>query len=154
MTDALTEALGELQELISAEEDPKEVARLLYSLQKFRSLLSDVIDDAHSRLAGLMKQREVDLGPGIGVVRKQRDVKSRWNHEGMLKLLLEDLRKVNLETGETEIDGYELASAIQECVAFSYWRKTPLRSRKIDFEEFVHEEYGHPRVRFLSKEGS
>ena len=150
----LTAALGEISELISAEEDPKQLAKTLFALQRFRSLLSDVIDEAHIRLAGQMKRREEDLGPGIGVVRKSHDVKTRWKHDGMLKLLMEQFRTIDEETGEVKIDGFELASAIQECVAFAYWRKTPLRGRKIDFEEFISEEYGQPRVRFLSKEGS
>lgn len=139
---------------IRAEEDPKELARLLLSLQQLRQSLGQLVDEAQERLSGMMKAQEEDFGAGIGVVRRSKEVKTRWNHEEMLKLLMDDCRKVDLDTGEVEINGFELAEALKECVAFAYWRKTPLRGRKIDFSEYCTSEYGRPRVRFLSKEGS
>jgi hypothetical protein len=150
----LTAALGAVAEAVAGAEDPKEVASLLYGLQSFRSALSGLIDDTHERLAGMMKRQEEDFGPGIGMVRRSRETKTRWNNDQMLKLLMDQYREVDLETGEVKINGFELAEAIKECVAFSYWRKTPLRGRKIDFSEYCTSEYGRPRVRFLSKEGS
>ena len=153
MTDELSERLDSIQSDILEETDPRELARYLLTLQKFRTQLSAVIDVAHTALSKRLERKETDLGTGIGMVRKQRDVKTTWNHGEMLNLLLDQCKWTDLETGEVNINGYELANAVRECVAFSYWRKTPLRDRKIDFSEYCTEVYGQPRVRFLSKEG-
>lgn len=143
-----------IQQLVVAEEDQKVLASLLLSLQQLRSSLGALVDDVQERLASTMKGQEQDLGTGIGVIRRSRETKTRWNHEEMLKLLMDDVKTVDSGTGEVEINGFELANAIKECVAFSYWRKTPLRDRKIDFGEYCTSEYGRYRIRFLSKEGS
>src|SRR5262245_30928392 len=74
----LGEALGRIQQYVLDEEDPKELAKTLLALQKFRSGLGDVIDQAHWQLSGRLERKEMDLGPGIGVVRRSRDVKTTW----------------------------------------------------------------------------
>jgi hypothetical protein len=154
MPDQLELAIEDLRESVFADETLSGLAETLLALQKFRSALAELINDTHEAIYRLMDSREADLGPGIGIIRRFRESKASWNNTEMFNELKDKAKAVDGETGEVEIDGFELARLVEKCVAFAYWRKTALRDEKIDFSEHLSEVFGQPRIRFLSKEGS
>ena len=152
-TDTIEDALAGSRWLIENEEDPKALAHMVMALTRLRGELAELLDTAHGRLALQLDGREQDLGTGIGMVRRTRDCKTTWDHEGLFKEVVNRHKTVDEDTGEVVIDGFGLAADIQAMVAFGYWRKTRLRDADIDFSEYVTDVYGKHRVRFLSKEG-
>ncbi len=153
MDTALREALGGILGQIRDSDDPKELATVLMGLEALRRELGDLIAENHEKLAQTLKKKQTDLGPGIGVVERTRDSKTTWNHEDLYQDVIKRHRKTDPETGEVTVDGVELANELRVLLAFAYWRKTALRDRKIDPDEYSTTIYGRPRIRFLSKEG-
>ena len=153
MEEQLREALGGLQKAVEEEEDPKELARYLMALNELRRLLGDLVDETSSRMYARLEKKETDLGEGIGIVARTREVNTTWNHEDLYQEIVRRHRQVDPITGEVWVDGQALANDIRSLVAFSYWRKTALRSRQIDPEEYSTVVFGKPRIRFLSREG-
>src|SRR5215510_9424967 len=106
----LDDALISLSETVLDAEEPRDLAITLISLQKFRANLNMLIDQVHQRLANLMKKPEMDLGEGIGFIRRSRDVRSTWNHHELLREVVDQHKEVNEETGELYVNGFELAN--------------------------------------------
>ena len=153
MDEQLREALGGVQKQVEDTEDPKELATILIALTELRRLLGDLVDETAARMYARLEKKETDLGEGIGIVARTREVNTTWNHEDLFQHVVAMHRAVDPITGEVGVDGQALAADIRSLVAFSYWRKTELRSRQIDPEDYSTVVFGKPRIRFLSREG-
>ena len=134
--------------------DSKDLDALVAFLDDLRRFARDDL-----KVVELMAEaRIVELWPGGGwcelagrVVEIRSGSKSTaWDHDALFAravALASDERPIDLETGEClEPEGVTVARVIADMAGISYWRKTRLRERGLDPDDFTTTTVGPKKI--------
>lgn len=139
---AIAEQFDEIDGLIPSLTDPTAAVELFQQLAGVVRIASTVRDDVQTRAGELLGPQKVVL-PGVGMVKRtpRRNYRN-WQTEDLLRAVL-DSRRVDKETGEVLEETAEDRIRAVYPLAGGSARRTELRARGIDPDEFAeYEERG------------
>lgn len=122
---------------------------LCADLQALRRSLDVYETDLTDRIAERIDY-EAEVDGRVVQVRRGKD-RTAWDHDSLWSLALarsRDERVLDEETGVYEDAGEAALRVIRELVGVSYWKKTGLKARGIDIDEFCESKPGKVRVVF------
>lgn len=152
---ALYAALATLDDQSKTEPDLRKFLGVLRELEQFATHMRTVIGEWHALAHAMMgEEKQIDLGPGLGLVEKATSSTVKWDNDAVFSLLSQRVPvAVDPETGEATLDGCEFVRLIRESAQVAYWRKGKLKELGIPVDEVSSTQWGARRVRMKSQEG-
>jgi hypothetical protein len=122
---------------------------LTADLQQLKRSIDTYEADLTDRIAEQVEY-EAEVAGRVVQVKRGKD-RTAWDHDSLFRLALarsRDERLVDEETGVYEDPGEAALRVIRELVGVSYWKKTGLKARGIEIDEFCETKPGKVRVVF------